>query len=85
MQNPRLKSWDYDKLIEKKSKIITKPILKKKKLIQNDKIIKENEPKKKGCWMTLPFQTQDPNHLIRSATNGKKKEAKSPNKLNIER
>jgi len=35
--------------------------------------------------MTLPFQTQDPNHLIRSATNGKKKEAKSPNKLNIER
>ena len=36
--------------------------------------------------MTLPFQTQDPNHLIRSATNGKKKKkAKSPNKLNIER
>jgi hypothetical protein len=42
MQNPRFKSWDYDKLIEKKSKIITKPIL-KKKLIQNEQKKKDVE------------------------------------------
>jgi hypothetical protein len=57
MQNPRFKSWDYDKLIEKKSKIITKPIL-KKKLIQNDKIIKENEQKKKDVERHYLFKLE---------------------------
>ena len=57
MQNPRFKSWDYDKLIEKKSKIITKPIL-KKKLIQNDKIIKENEQKKKDVKRHYLFELE---------------------------
>jgi hypothetical protein len=58
MQNPRFKSWDYDKLIEKKSKIITKPILKKKKLIQNDKIIKENEQKKEDVERHYLFKLE---------------------------
>jgi len=57
MQNPRFKSWDYDKLIEKKSKIITRPIL-KKKLIQNDKIIKENEQKKKDVERHYLFKLE---------------------------
>jgi len=57
MQNPRFKSWDYDKLIEKKSKIITKPIL-KKKLIQNDKIIKENEQKKEDVERHYLFKLE---------------------------
>jgi hypothetical protein len=45
MQNMWSSSWDWDRPIEKKIKLITKSIS-KKKLMQNNKIVKENEQKK---------------------------------------
>jgi len=45
MQNMWSNSWDWDRPIEKKIKLITKSIS-KKKLMQNNKIVKENEQKK---------------------------------------
>jgi hypothetical protein len=70
MQNPRFKSWDYDKLIEKKSKIITKPIL-KKKLIQN-------EQKKKDVERHYLFKLETRIIWSEALQMEKKKEAKSP-------
>jgi hypothetical protein len=55
--------------MEKKPKIITKPII--KKIMHNNKIMKENEQKKRRCQTTLTFQTCDPCHEIISVANGK--------------